>query len=174
MKLINTINILISLTIVFASGCATVHKVLGWWDEKKENPVVVQAQDDVDYSQFKWVYGGFNGKNAVSDGVQISNLKIYPHELTFSYDANLSAWRFSDPTHCEFACAFVQKADSTWVGGKFDWISTSRTKRDFENIFTHYNGWNIDDIPNPCKFAFVIVEGNSKRRSNVLLGEWYR
>ena len=56
----------------------------------------------------------------------------------------------------------------SWTGGKFDWISTSRLKRGFENVRDRYNGWEPAALDKASEFAFVIVAANGKKRTNVI------
>ena len=71
------------------------------------------------------------------------------------------------------ACLFVLVGGS-WHGGKFDWISTSRTSRDFKNIIGGgdnpggYNGWPKDSISKAEKYAFCIVSKDGQSRTNVI------
>ena len=60
------------------------------------------------------------------------------------------------------------------VGGKFDWISSSRSTRDFKNIYGGYGGWNLSNVPKTTTAAFVIVSKDGKWRSNIVVGLWER
>ena len=62
----------------------------------------------------------------------------------------------------------VGKVGGFWGGGKFDWISTSRLKRGYENIRDRYNGWEPDALDKASEFAFVIVAANGGKRTNVI------
>ncbi len=129
-----------------------------------------------DFSSFQWVYGGFNGSNAQETSATISNLKMQGGGLSYKWAGDtLRSWGISDGD-CNGAliCLFVQNNKGQWVGGKFDWISTSRTTRDLENVFHHYLGWNLSDVPNPCKAAMVIVSIDGKKRTNVITTTWQR
>lgn len=137
-------------------------------------PGVGTHADQASFSSFRWSYGGFNGGGASHSGVNISGLNFSKRGLSFRYDKNLSAWGFSNGQIGALACLFVQKSDGSWVGGKFDWISSSRTSRSFENVFHGYEGWSLAGVPNPCKAAFVIVHSDGRKRSNVLVGNWTR
>lgn len=137
--------------------------------------------DQVSFSSLKWTFGGFTkGSSARHSGVYISSLSFAPSKLAFKYVKDLSAWGFSYTDPGALACMFVQKSDGTWVGGKFDWISSSRTSRSFPGHITPdpkggtYNGWSLNGVPNPCKAAFVIVSSDGSKRSNVLVGNWSR
>lgn len=132
------------------------------------------AGDAVPFSSLRWSYGGANGSGAQPSAVTISGLSCSRSGLAFRYNTNLSAWGLSNDDAHALACFFVQKADGSWVGGKFDWISSSRTTRGFENIFGGYNGWSLAGVPNPCNAAFVIVDEGCKRRSNVITATWTR
>ena len=94
--------------------------------------------------------------------------------VSFTYNHDLSAWGYSSGALGGVACLFVQKTNGQWVGGKFDWISSSRRSRGFENVFGGYAGWSLEGVPNPCAAAFVIVSPDGKRRSNVIAGTWSR
>ena len=73
-----------------------------------------------------------------------------------------------DDASC-IAALFVQGADGAWYGGKFEWISTSRTSRSLGNIEGGYNGWPTDSIGKARGFAFVITSKDGRRRSNVIV-----
>lgn len=94
--------------------------------------------------------------------------------MTFRYVRDLSAWGYSNSQTDGIACLFVQNNSGAWVGGKFDWISSSRKSRDFNNIYSGYAGWSLADVPNPCQAAFVIISRDAKKRSNVIVGTWSR
>ncbi len=131
--------------------------------------------DQESFSSFNFCYGGFNGSSAVQSGVQISGLSFSRDGLTFSYVTDLSAWGLSHTDASgALACLFVQKSDGSWVGGKFDWISSSRTSRSFSGHVPGYNGWSLSGVPNPCNACFVIVSADGRKRSNVLKGVWSR
>jgi hypothetical protein len=65
------------------------------------------------------------------------------------------------------ACLFCYSGGK-WVGGKFDWVSTSRRTRDFKNIHEGYHGWSPTVFKNATAYAFVIVSKDGKSRSNVI------
>lgn len=132
------------------------------------------SPDQMDYGLLKWSYGGISGRGYSASGVSISGLRISGRNLSFRYNTNLSAWGYSKDAVGGYACLFVQKTDGSWVGGKFDWISSSRSSRGLENVLNGYNGWTLDGVPNPCAAAFVILDSNRKRRSNVIVGTWSR
>lgn len=131
--------------------------------------------DQVPFGSLKWVYGGKpNGSGARNGGVVISGARFSARSVSFSYVHDLSAWGYSSGALGGVACLFVQKTNGQWVGGKFDWISSSRRSRGFENVFGGYAGWSLEGVPNPCAAAFVIVSPDGKRRSNVIAGTWSR
>ncbi len=132
------------------------------------------SPDQMDYGMLKWSYGGVSGRGYAASGVSISGLRVSGRNLSFRYNTNLSAWGYSTDAVGGYACLFVQKEDGSWVGGKFDWISSSRSSRGLENVFGGYGGWNLKGVPNPCPAAFVILDANKKRRSNVIVGTWSR
>lgn len=132
------------------------------------------AADQVAYGTLRWSFGGISGGGYASEGVALSGLRISGKSLSFSYDTDLSAWGYGKDALGGYACLFVQKSDGGWVGGKFDWISSSRSSRGLENVLGGYEGWSLAGVPNPCAAAFVILDANKKRRSNVITGTWSR
>lgn len=51
---------------------------------------------------------------------------------------------------------------------KFDWISTSRTTRSWENVYEHYNGINPDTFFNALYHCFFICDKHGNYRTNIL------
>ena len=105
--------------------------------------------------------------------------------ISFKWDNSdkLSAWINSNgkPANTEICAFFVQRTDGKWVGGKFDWISNGNNNRPVHHMYPSsdliYGNWgqlNWKDVPNPCNCAFVIVNGDKKRRSNVIASKWSR
>lgn len=156
-----------------AEGC-------GNWDGG-EVPGVVEApastttastaEDAVDFGQLEWAYGGFKGGGAKLDSkARIINLSVKSDGMTYRWLSggceNLGASSSTD-AGATLACLFVLVAGK-WKGGKFDWISTSRTSRDFANIKGSYNGWPTNSIATAEKYAFVIVSKDGKKRTNVI------
>ncbi len=135
----------------------------------------VGSPDAVSFGALRWSYGGINGGGARKTSASIGGLRFSRSGLSYGWTGhNLSAWGLSNSDTSAYACLFVKKADGSWVGGKFDWVSSSRTSRDFKNIFEGYHGWSLSGVPNPCDAAFVIVSGDLKKRTNVLVGKWAR
>lgn len=131
--------------------------------------------DEADFSAFKWDVGGVNGTNAKLDTPRISELKFKgTKELTLHWDTGLSSWGYEATQADGIACLFLQHNDGTYRGGKFEWISTSRSQRDLDNIYGKKYFFDLSDVPNPCKAAFVVLSKDKTRRSNVIAGEWKR
>ena len=129
--------------------------------------------DAVDYASLRWSMGGFNGSKAVlHDGVEIGSLNVGRDGMSYRWVRGgceqLGAGSRTDYSKT-LACIFYRDGSGAWVGGKFDWISTSRTTRDFKNIHDGYGGWNAAAFDAAKEFAFVIV-GTGGRRSNVIRG----
>jgi hypothetical protein len=170
-------------------GCSTIRDAVDeyrdWRDSQTNAPAVppdvppatpdTPAADEADYSAFTWAYGGFNGARAALDKPRIESLRMNGMSgLSYRWAGpDLSAWGIAHTDAAALACLFVRRADGSWVGGKFDWISSSRTTRDFKNL-GGYKGWTLAGIPNPCKAAFVIVSADGRRRSNVITADWRR
>lgn len=128
------------------------------------------AEDAVDFSSLNFCWGGFKGGGAKLDSkARIYNLSVSSSGMSYKWLSggceNLGASSSSDAS-C-LACLFCL-IDGSWKGGKFDWISTSRTTRDFENVKGAYGGWDKSAISKASKFAFVIISKDGKKRTNVI------
>jgi len=132
------------------------------------------AGDAVPFGSLSWSYGGFNGSGAAASEVTLSGLNISGGGMSFTYVKDLSAWGLGGGDIGGVASLFVKNNAGKWVGGKFDFISSSRSSRSFTNINDGYNGWSLSDVPNPCEAAFVIVKADGSKRSNVIGGTWAR
>lgn len=131
--------------------------------------------DAVPYGALSWKYGGISGGGARQSSASIRGLSMSKNGLSFSWGGGkLSSWGLADGDIGAYACLFVQDASGKWVGGKFDWISGSRSSRDFNNIYSGYGGWNLSNVPNPCSAAFVVISADKKKRTNVLMTMWKR
>ena len=129
------------------------------------------ASDDVDFSLLQWTYGGFKGGSAkLGSQPRITGLKVTNSGMSYSWKSggceNLGATSSTDWSHT-VACLFCHYGGK-WVGGKFDWISTSRRTRDLKNIHDGYNGWSPTVFAKADAYAFVIVSKDGKTRSNVI------
>lgn len=124
--------------------------------------------DSIPFSALSWSYGHFGGGRAQLSSPQLANLRCSGNTLSYSWVKGLSGWGLSNGEAGAIAAAFVQKADGSWVGGKFDWVSTSRTSRGLENVLAGYDGWSLAGVPNPCQICFVVVDVSGRRRSNVI------
>ena len=131
--------------------------------------------DAVDFSLLRWRYGGFAGGGSVAvDGAQIGALSVTASGLRYAWRAGgcelLDPENSHENANC-IAALFVRDAAGAWHGGKFDWISSDRTSRDFKNIREGYNGWPGAAIEGAQGFAFVIVSKDGARRTNVAFCE---
>lgn len=127
--------------------------------------------DEVDFALLSWDYGGFKGgKATLVDGCRIAALKVSASGMSYKWGkGGCEQLGASSRTAADcIATLFVQGQDGKWRGGKFDWISTSRTSRDFENIRSGYHGWPTDAIAAATGYAFVIVSADGKKRTNVI------
>lgn len=136
-----------------------------------EEPVPLCGSDETPFGELDFDVGGFHGARAqIVDDAVIGNLKVSSSGMSYKWIKGgcekLGAADKGDADHT-VACLFCL-VQGKWHGGKFDWISTSRTTRDFKNVHGSYNGWNGAWLAAATKFAFVIVESNGKRRTNVI------
>lgn len=118
-------------------------------------------------------FGGFKGGSAVETQLaQIGSLHMTRNGLSYKWVKGgceaLGATSREDYSNA-VACAFYwDERIQKWVGGKFDWISTSRTSRDFKNIHNGYGGWLPEEFFWASKRAFCIVSADGKKRTNLL------
>ncbi len=128
------------------------------------------SKDEVDFASLDFCWGSFSGGKAkLVDGCEIGSLKVSGSGLSYKWAKGgcekLGASSSTDAA-C-LACLFC-KIDGRWKGGKFDWISTSRLTRGFENITDGYNGWQKDAVSKATEYAFVIVSKDGGKRTNVI------
>lgn len=130
--------------------------------------------DAIDFACLSWKFGGVDGSKAKLDSPRISGLTAGSKSLSYKWDKGLSAWGLANDDASALACLFVEREDGSIVGGKFDWVSTSRSSRDLENVYDGYSGWTLDGVPNPCKCYFLVLSRDARKRSNILAAEWKR
>lgn len=123
--------------------------------------------DEVDFRMLAWTCGGFGGGGAVLGVPRIGALKVSSSGLTLRWLTGLESWGLARTDAGAIAALFCL-VDGHWRGGKFDWISTSRASRDFNNIRSGYQGWRPADLDTADAYAFVVVSADGRRRSNVI------
>ena len=120
--------------------------------------------------RIRWACGGFDGSRAKeTPDAQVGGVKMDAKGMRYKWTKGgcevLGAVSARDYSHT-IAAAFYWDG-AAWVGGKFDWISTSRTTRDFVNIKDGYHGWNWRAFVDADRRAFCIVSADGKRRTNL-------
>ena len=129
--------------------------------------------DAAPFASLKWPWGAFDGsKAALSDKARIKALKVTASGLSYAWESggceDLGASSKTDAS-C-LACLFCFDG-SVWRGGKFEWLSTSRTSRDLKNIESGYSGWDAGAFRSAKAHAFCIVSKDGRRRTNVIVQE---
>ena len=179
--------ILLFSTALALGGCATDDARLRELDEALREAVrdawakaatsgeaaTPASADAAPFASLKWPWGGFDGsKAALSDKARIKALKVTASGLSYAWESggceDLGASSRTDAS-C-LACLFCFDG-SAWRGGKFDWISTSRTSRDLKNIESGYSGWDAAAFRSAKAHAFCIVSKDGRRRTNVIVQE---
>ena len=134
------------------------------------------SADEVAFASLEWEYGGFNGAGAVLDpAVVLADLKNSGTKVSYTWvgaaapNGGLEAWGLGWSDAGAICAIFIKRSDGTWTGGKFDWVSTSRSFRGLEHL-TNYNGWH-DELPIKASVAFVVVSRDGKKRTNVIVAE---
>lgn len=118
---------------------------------------------------FRW--GGFDGSRAAEDpATQIRDFRMDGRGMSYAWaKGDLGNWGLARTAAGALICAFYfDEKERLWVGGKFDWISTSRLTRSWENIHAGYNGWRADPFFAAKKHAICIVSADGRRRTNLL------
>lgn len=118
-------------------------------------------------------YGGFDGSKAAEDpNTQIGGLTVSKSGMRYKWTrGDLGNWGLGNTDAGALICAFYRDG-SRWVGGKFDWISTSRTTRGWENIEGRYNGWEPDKFFGADRVAVCICSKDGRRRTNLAEAPW--
>jgi hypothetical protein len=132
-------------------------------------PVIDTSIDAVDYGKLIWQYGGFAAAGARLDSPRISSLRTNGRELTYKWEVGLSGWGLGHSDAGAICAVFFEQPDGRWIGGKFDWVSTSRSSRELKHVES-YKDWPSSGIklPHSGRVAFVVTSANGKLRSNVL------
>ncbi|NLC82074.1 MAG: hypothetical protein GX748_12920 [Lentisphaerae bacterium] len=127
--------------------------------------------DQLDYALLRWQYGGVNAGGAKLDSPRISSLSCNGRAVSYRWDVGMSGWGLSNGDAGAICCIFFERGGQ-WIGGKFDWVSVSRTNRELTHC-EYYSNWGSSGIKLPWrgKVAFVVVSADGKRRSNVLVAE---
>ena len=115
--------------------------------------------------ELSWCYGGFDGSKAeVAEDAVLAGARLEGDTLAFSWALGgceqLGATSKSDADHT-VACLFLEDG----AGGKFEWVSTSRTTRSVENVLEGYNGWPRTALDGGGKLWFCICGADGKRRT---------
>ncbi|MGI6158114.1 MAG: hypothetical protein ACOYH4_06570 [Saccharofermentanales bacterium] len=185
--------ILFTAALTLAGGCTTIltesnidklDKLADKWIQRIKDKIAEEqakpgtpdtpppadaTTDDIPFSQLKWRYGGFSGAGAALDAPRISNLSIRGgNRIYYRWDVGLSAWGLSHSDPGAIAAIFFLR-DGEWIGGKFDWVSTSRADRELKHVES-YSSWPSAGIHLPWTgpVAYVVVSADGKRRSNVI------
>lgn len=133
-------------------------------------PGTAPTADTVSYDNLDFCWGGFRKNKSAKESAVIKNLSVKSSGMSYSWSSggceSLGASDAGDAGKT-VACLFCN-IDGKWLGGKFDWISTSRKSRSFENIRAGYNGWDTQAIEKASEYAFVIVSTVKDKRTNVI------
>lgn len=130
--------------------------------------------DAIEFGKLQWEFGGVKGGKAELSSPRLSGLKAGAKSLSYKWEEGLGDWGLARDDAGALACFFVEREDGSIVGGKFDWVSTSRSTRGLENVFNGYGGWTLKGVPNPCKVYFVVITSDGRKRTNVVGAEWKR
>ena len=167
------VAIITSAVGLFASGCASQSRMLDAFLSGTNITHIISGDtatpqnslDQIDYSSITW-FGAPRPRSAtIADGVQIGNLSVSGNKLSYSWiKGGCENFGAPSPSEAGFTqCFLAIKVNGAWKGGKFDWISTSRTSRGLEHCGEGYNGWPIGEFNAATEFAFVIIGVNYEK-----------
>lgn len=142
----------------------------------EQSPCVPSTEPDVTEPaqepppRIRWACGGFDGSRAKeTPDAQVGGVRMDAKGMRYKWTRGgceaLGAVSPRDYSNT-VACAFYWNGEE-WIGGKFDWVSTSRTTRDFVNIKDGYHGWNWRAFVDAERRAFCIVSADGKKRTNL-------
>lgn len=117
-------------------------------------------------------FGSPNCSNAQEDpNTQIKDLKWSKNGLSYKWaKGNLRNWGIlKDHDAGALAITGHEVKEGEYRCGKFDWISTDRLTRGFENIHGRYNGFDPEAYFGSKKHAFFIMTSDGKKRTNILV-----
>lgn len=137
----------------------------------KPEPDKPVAGDAVPFSSLQWAYGGFKAGGAVLSTPRLSNASCNGRVYYYKWDVGLSGWGLSNGDAGAICAVFIER-DGKWIGGKFDWVSVSRSSRGLGHLES-YSNWPDAGIRLPIsgRVAFVVTSADGKRRSNVIMTE---
>ena len=183
------------LGFLFLPGCATFESMGGmealdklaekWKDKLEQSKPEIPPEtpptkpepdkpivgDAVAFSSLQWQYGGMKAGGAVLSTPKLSNASCNGRVYYYRWDVGLSGWGLGNGDAGAVCAVFIER-DGQWVGGKFDWVSTSRTFRGLDHLES-YSTWPDAKITLPLsgRVAFVVTSADGKRRSNVIMTE---
>ena len=116
-------------------------------------------------------FGGFRGGGAAEDpATQIRDFRMDRNGMRYAWaKGDLGNWGLARESAGALICAFYfDEKERRWIGGKFEWISTSRLTRSWENVYAGYNGWQAQPFFSAKRHAICIVSADGRRRTNLL------
>ncbi len=127
--------------------------------------------DAMDYALMRWQYGGVNASGAKLDSPRLSGLSCNGRSVSYRWDVGMAGWGLGNGDAGAICAVFFER-DGKWIGGKFDWVSVSRSNRELKHVES-YSNWPSSGIKLPWRgrVAFVVVSADGRRRSNVLVAE---
>lgn len=135
-------------------------------DEHPTEPEKPTSSTTIQYKSF----GSPNCAKCVEDpNTQIKDLKFSKSKLTYKWaKGSLKNWGIKND-HDASALAIGGYYDGKeWKFGKFDWTSTDRLSRGFENIYDGYNGFDGKAWDSAKSRGFFIMSKDGKKRTNIL------
>ncbi len=117
-----------------------------------------------DFSKVSWV--GPNFSRSVRDERAVlhsASINLGQNVVRLSYTPLPSDWprQVNAPG---MLCMFVERADGTWSGGKYEWLDPGQTVKSLKNINNGYNGWRTP--PRGSRVATMIFSTDGRRHSN--------
>lgn len=159
----------VSMSMV-TSGC-NWSKISSWFG--KPGSESSNSIDGVAFNKLEWRYGDINHSNAkLSDnGPRLGDPSCNGRRMSYSWKTGMQSWGLRVDDASAICSIFIEDTKSgKWIGGKFDWVSTSRNFRDLNHL-TSYGSWRNSGTKLPIKgrVAFVVTDKLGKNRTNVIV-----
>lgn len=147
---------------------ALIKKLLGKKQDESSSQLIGNETVKIKISSF----GNPNVSKAAEDpNVQIRSLKISKDGLRYKWaKGGCESFGAADKNDYSHALAVLGYGDGLFFRcAKLDWISTSRTTRDFHNLYEGYNGFSAEEFFAAPKRCFFICSVDGKKRTNIIV-----
>jgi hypothetical protein len=127
------------------------------------------SADGFAYSAVIWGGESYAGDQTVD--MSLNSADVGGGYIRFDFNMN-NSWPLKDGNQA-VACMFMKRADGSWYGGKWDWISNGgQSLKLTENIDDGYGAFASERPYSGQTVAFVWVSTDKRHRSNEAITTW--